>query len=88
MAVRILTVLSTKSKKQGRPMNPRNFFVELRRRNVCKVAVAYAVLAWLLIQQVFPFFDRKTPFLEYGENEDDPRSSGRTHARSQDSRCP
>ena len=32
-----------------------------------KVAVACAVLAWLVIQQVFPFFDRKTPFLEYGE---------------------
>jgi TolB-like protein len=41
-------------------MNPRNFFAELRRRNVYKVAVAYAVVAWLLIQvatQVFPFFD-------------------------------
>src|SRR4051812_45664554 len=37
-----------------------NFFVELKRRNVYKVAVAYAVVAWLLIQiatQVFPFFD-------------------------------
>ncbi|HJY53796.1 MAG TPA: hypothetical protein VKD89_07215 [Candidatus Udaeobacter sp.] len=35
-----------------------NFFVELKRRNVYKVAVAYAVVAWLLIQiatQVFPF---------------------------------
>jgi len=41
-------------------MNPRNFFAELKRRNVYKVAVAYAVVAWLLIQiatQVFPFFD-------------------------------
>jgi len=27
-----------------------NFFAELRRRNVYKVAVAYAVVAWLLIQ--------------------------------------
>jgi hypothetical protein len=37
-----------------------NFFAELKRRNVYKVAVAYAVVAWLLIQiatQVFPFFD-------------------------------
>jgi TolB-like protein/Tfp pilus assembly protein PilF len=37
-----------------------NFFVELKRRNVYKVAVAYAVIAWLLIQvatQVFPFFE-------------------------------
>ena len=38
-------------------MNPRNFFAELKRRNVYKVAVAYAVVAWLLIQisdTVFP----------------------------------
>ena len=37
-----------------------NFFVELKRRNVYKVAVAYAVCAWLVIQiatQVFPFFE-------------------------------
>ncbi|HJX82214.1 MAG TPA: hypothetical protein VJ248_09295, partial [Candidatus Udaeobacter sp.] len=35
-------------------------FGELKRRNVYKVAVAYAVVAWLLIQvatQVFPFFE-------------------------------
>src|SRR6266516_833623 len=41
-------------------MNPRNFFSELKRRNVYKVAVAYAVASWLLIQiatQVFPFFE-------------------------------
>jgi len=41
-------------------MDPKNFFGELRRRNVYKVAVAYAVVAWLLIQvatQVFPFFE-------------------------------
>ena len=41
-------------------MNPGNFFSELKRRNVYKVAVAYAVVAWLLIQvatQVFPFFE-------------------------------
>ncbi len=41
-------------------MNPKAFFAELKRRNVYKVAVAYAVLAWLLIQvatQVFPFFE-------------------------------
>jgi TolB-like protein len=39
--------------------NTRNFFAELKRRNVYKVAIAYAVVAWLLIQvatQVFPFF--------------------------------
>ncbi len=41
-------------------MNPRNFFAELKRRNVYKVAVAYAVVSWLLMQiasQIFPFFD-------------------------------
>src|SRR5438132_10404712 len=41
-------------------MNLRNFFAELKRRNVYKVAVAYAVVSWLLIQiatQVFPFFE-------------------------------
>jgi TolB-like protein/Flp pilus assembly protein TadD len=31
-------------------MNPGNFFAELKRRNVYKVAVAYAVVAWLVIQ--------------------------------------
>ncbi|MEY2541595.1 MAG: hypothetical protein QOI22_1197, partial [Verrucomicrobiota bacterium] len=41
-------------------MNLEKFFIELKRRNVYKVAVAYAVVAWLLIQvatQVFPFFE-------------------------------
>src|SRR5438094_7659151 len=41
-------------------MNSPNFFAELRRRNVYKVAVAYAVVGWLLIQvatQVFPFLE-------------------------------
>jgi TolB-like protein/Tfp pilus assembly protein PilF len=41
-------------------MNPRNFFGELKRRNVYKVAIAYAVVAWLLMQiatQVFPFLE-------------------------------
>src|SRR5205823_3036339 len=31
-------------------MNPHNFFSELKRRNVYKVAVAYAVVSWLLLQ--------------------------------------
>src|SRR2546423_4236964 len=31
-------------------MDPKNFFAELKRRNVYKVAVAYAVVAWLTIQ--------------------------------------
>ena len=42
-------------------MNDRpSFFAELKRRNVYKVAVAYAVVAWLLIQAgsiFFPVFD-------------------------------
>ena len=41
-------------------MNPRNFFAELKRRNVYKVAVAYAIVAWLLIQAasiLFPTFE-------------------------------
>jgi TolB-like protein len=41
-------------------MNSRNFFSELKRRNVYKVAIAYAVVGWLLTQvatQVFPFFE-------------------------------
>lgn len=41
-------------------MNNRSFFSELKRRNIYKVAAAYAVVAWLLIQittQVFPFFE-------------------------------
>jgi TolB-like protein/Tfp pilus assembly protein PilF len=41
-------------------VNPGNFFAELKRRNVYKVAVAYAVVGWLLVQvatQVFPFLE-------------------------------
>ena len=41
-------------------MNPKKFFAELKRRNVYKVAIAYAVVAWLLMQvasQIFPFFE-------------------------------
>jgi uncharacterized membrane protein YedE/YeeE len=36
------------------------FFAELKRRHVYRVAIAYGVVAWLLIQvatQVFPFFE-------------------------------
>src|SRR5213075_3326554 len=41
-------------------MSERNFFAELKRRNVYKVAVAYAVVAWLLIQAasiLFPTYE-------------------------------
>jgi TolB-like protein/Flp pilus assembly protein TadD len=45
---------------KARTVNPKNFFAELRRRNVYKVAIAYGVVAWLLMQiasQIFPFFE-------------------------------
>ena len=41
-------------------MDPKRFFVELKRRNVYRVAVAYGFVSWLLVQiatQVFPFFE-------------------------------
>ena len=39
-------------------MNAKNFFAELKRRNVHKVATAYAIVAWLLIQIAFiPAFE-------------------------------
>jgi TolB-like protein/Tfp pilus assembly protein PilF len=44
-------------------MKSGNFFGELRRRNVYKVAVAYAIVGWLLVQvatQVFPFLEIPT----------------------------
>jgi TolB-like protein/Flp pilus assembly protein TadD len=44
-------------------MKGSNFFSELKRRNVYKVAVAYAIVGWLLVQiatQVFPFLEIPT----------------------------
>jgi serine/threonine-protein kinase len=41
-------------------VNFKSFFAELKRRNVYKVAVAYAIVGWLLVQiatQVFPFLE-------------------------------
>jgi adenylate cyclase len=41
-------------------VDPKKFFVELQRRNVYKVAIAYGVVGWLLIQiatQLFPVFE-------------------------------
>src|SRR5437773_1314515 len=41
-------------------MNFANFFAELKRRNVYKVVVAYAVVGWLIAQiatQIFPFLE-------------------------------
>jgi TolB-like protein/Flp pilus assembly protein TadD len=45
---------------QAHKVNAKNFFAELKRRNVYKVAIAYGVVAWLLMQvasQIFPFFE-------------------------------
>jgi hypothetical protein len=41
-------------------MTSPSFFAELKRRNAYKVAIAYAVIAWLLIQAasiLFPTFE-------------------------------
>ena len=41
----------------------KNFFAELKRRHVCRVAVAYAVVGWLLIQiatSTFPILEIPT----------------------------
>jgi TolB-like protein/Tfp pilus assembly protein PilF len=48
---------------QDRGVNPKNFFGELKRRNVYKVAVAYLVAGWALAQglaQVLPVFSVPT----------------------------
>ena len=48
------------SNYKGWRMDWRSFLGELKRRNVYRVAVTYAVVSWVLIQiatQVFPFFD-------------------------------
>ena len=41
-------------------MKTDNFFAELKRRNVYKVAVAYGVVAWLLMQIAARFFQYST----------------------------
>jgi TolB-like protein/Flp pilus assembly protein TadD len=35
---------------RSRRMNPKSFFSELRRRNIFRVAVAYAIVSWLIVQ--------------------------------------
>ena len=45
---------------ENESLNVNNFFAELKRRNVYKVAAAYAVIAWLLLQAgsiLFPTFE-------------------------------
>ena len=55
------TSVALHAARRHEAMNERHsFFAELKRRNVYKVAIAYAVVGWLLIQvatQVFPFFE-------------------------------
>jgi len=49
-----------KEKRYSHWKGMNRFFAELKRRHVYRVAIAYAVVAWLLIQvatQVFPFFE-------------------------------
>jgi hypothetical protein len=65
-------------------MNAKKFFAELKRRKIYKVAVAYAIVGWLLVQiatQVFPQqgspltmgrLDRKPDFWESGFYENNP----------------
>jgi TolB-like protein/Flp pilus assembly protein TadD len=41
-------------------VNPKNFFAELKQRNIYKVAITYGVVAWLLLQAasiLFPTFE-------------------------------
>src|SRR5437660_7226095 len=48
------------SRQMSPGMKSGNFFAELKRRNVYKVTVAYAIVAWLLIQAasiLFPTFE-------------------------------
>src|SRR5438552_2411731 len=56
----VASLAPNRNRPSRRRMNPHNFFSELKRRNVYKVAVAYAVVAWLLIQAAsifLPAFD-------------------------------
>src|SRR5205807_3984944 len=49
-----------RERREFKEVNFKSFFSELKRRNVYKVAVAYAVVSWLLIQAAsifFPAFD-------------------------------
>jgi RNA polymerase sigma factor (sigma-70 family) len=56
---RITSLAPARAPEDG-AMNARNFFAELKRRKVYKVGIAYAVVAWVLMQvasQIFPFFE-------------------------------
>jgi len=54
------TPLNLKKATRTDLVKTKNFFAELKRRKVYRVAVGYAIVGWLLIQiatQVFPFFE-------------------------------
>ena len=42
--------IGANSARARQTLNPHNFFAELKRRNVYKVAIAYAVVGWLVMQ--------------------------------------
>ena len=48
-------------------MNPNKFFAELKRRNVYKVAIAYAVVAWLLMQVASQILSTAVPAAAQGK---------------------
>jgi TolB-like protein len=53
-------VMAANEKRRRWGLDAREFFAELKRRHVYRVAIAYGVVAWLLVQiatQVFPFFE-------------------------------
>src|ERR1700747_1023983 len=47
-------------------MKSGNFFSELKRRNVYKVAITYAVVAWLLVQAASIFLKAFVVFIAFG----------------------
>jgi hypothetical protein len=46
-------------------VNLPNFFSELKRRNVYKVAIAYGVVAWLLMQIATLHYSLKSPLCSW-----------------------
>src|SRR5262252_6692370 len=56
----VVDIIKGKHHSDWAGVSARKFFVELKRRHVYRVAIAYAVVAWLLTQiatQVLPFFE-------------------------------
>jgi len=45
-----VSLIKEDQRERSIAMLSRNFFTELKRRNVYRVAVAYAVVAWLAVQ--------------------------------------